>query len=125
MITGTVNSTLDATLPLILIDVNGRQHSIIAVLDTGFGGSLALPPSQIAFLGWPWVNRVRGVLADGNGYVLEVYEGTILWDGQIHQVNVQALDSYPRVGMKLLHNHEIKITVVDGGGVTIQPLTIP
>jgi clan AA aspartic protease len=125
MITGTINASLDAVIPLTLVAADGQQHSINAILDSGFGGYLALPTSQIASLGWPWLNMVRAQLADGNVYWLEVHEGTVLWEGQLRQIDVQALDSHPLIGMRLLHHHTVKMDVVVGGLVTIEPRAVP
>ena len=50
MITGVVNAHREATICLLLQAADGRDQEIEAILDTGFNGSLTLPPSVIAAL---------------------------------------------------------------------------
>jgi predicted aspartyl protease len=47
MITGVMTANHEATIPLVVHGVHGQQESIDAVLDTGFTGSLTLPPMLI------------------------------------------------------------------------------
>lgn len=81
MITGIVNSDLEATLTLLMQDVNGQTQPIDVVIDTGFNGFLLLRPVQLALLGATWLYRGQGVLADGSVQVFDVYKATVLWDG--------------------------------------------
>ena len=53
MILGVVNAHSEATIRLPVRDAVGHEHEIEAVLDTGFNGSLTLPPALIAALGLP------------------------------------------------------------------------
>jgi len=57
MINGNVNTDLEATILLVVQDVNGQPHDIDAVIDTGFSGFLTLPPALIFALGLPWLCR--------------------------------------------------------------------
>ncbi len=49
MITGKVNSRREATIRLRVLDANGREQEVEAILDTGFTGSLTLPLSVVSF----------------------------------------------------------------------------
>jgi hypothetical protein len=60
MITGVVNAQTEATIRLPVRAADGREQEIKAVLDTGFNGSLTLPPAVIANLGLQW--RTRGLV---------------------------------------------------------------
>jgi hypothetical protein len=51
MIIGVVNAQTEATIRLSVRAVDGREQEIEVVLDTGFNGSLTLPPAMIAGLG--------------------------------------------------------------------------
>jgi predicted aspartyl protease len=51
MIIGVVNAHTEATIPLPMRAADGREQEIEAILDTGFNGSLTLPPTMIASLG--------------------------------------------------------------------------
>ena len=44
MITGVVTANYEATIPLVVHGAHGQQETIEAVIDTGFTGSLTLPP---------------------------------------------------------------------------------
>lgn len=46
MITGVVNAHHEATIRLPLQAAGGRNQDIEAILDTGFNGSLTLPPAD-------------------------------------------------------------------------------
>ncbi len=65
MITGVVNAHREATIRLPLQAADGRDQEIEAILDTGFNGSLTLPPAVIAALGLPWQTRGLVILANG------------------------------------------------------------
>ncbi len=119
MITGAVNTALEAIIPLLLQDVNGLTHQIEAVIDTGFSGFLTLPPARIAALGLPWLCRQQGVLADGSVQVFDVYSATVIWDGRPRTVEVESIDATPLIGMALLHRHDLTMRVESGGVVTI------
>lgn len=54
MITGVVNARYEATIRLSVRDVHGQVQQIEAILDTGFSGSLTLPPATIHSLDLPW-----------------------------------------------------------------------
>jgi clan AA aspartic protease len=122
MITGVVNADREATIRLPVQDVSGREHEIEAVLDTGFNGSLTLPPALIATLGLPWRTRGLVVLANGAEEQCDIYAATLIWDGIPRRILVEAADTTPLIGMALLHGHEVRIQVVEGGGVIVEAL---
>jgi clan AA aspartic protease len=122
MITGVVNANHEATIPLVIHDAHGQQQTIEAVIDTGFTGSLTLPSTLIAVLGLPWLGRQRVMLGDGSIRFFDVYEATILWDGQVRTIETDATDTEPLCGMRLLTGYEVLMQVVDGGLVTIEAL---
>jgi clan AA aspartic protease len=122
MIPGVVNARLEVTTRLVIQDASGQAHDVETMIDTGYSGSLTLPPAQVATLGLSWLCQQRAVLADGSIQVLEVYTATIIWDGQPRIVEVDALDGNPLVGMTILEGHELRIKVVSGGMVTIEAL---
>ncbi len=122
MITGSVNARREAVIPIIVRGSGGDEQEIDAVIDTGFNGSLTLPTLLIATLGLTWRELRRALLADGREEVLDVYEATIVWDGQPRNVSAYAADTDPLVGMSLLYGYDLHIQVIDGGGVTIEAL---
>jgi clan AA aspartic protease len=102
VITGVVNARREAIIPLDVLDAAGRPHPIEAIIDTGFTGFLTLPPSMIAVLGLSFLGRQQVILGNGNVDLLDVYKGTVRWDGQDRTVEVDSADTDPLVGMSLL-----------------------
>jgi clan AA aspartic protease len=119
MMTGTVNTDLEALLRLAVRDVGGQQRDVEAVIDTGFNGFLTLSPALIAAMGLPWLCRQQGQLADGSVQAFDVFVATVDWDGQSRSVEVEAADAQPLIGMALMQNSELRMQVMPGGSVTI------
>lgn len=103
----------------------GEEQEIEAIIDTGFNGSLTLPPSLIAALGLPWLARERVLLGDGRVEQLDVYAATIIWDEEPLRVMAEAASIDPLVGMALMYGYELNIRNVEGGTVTLKRLTDP
>ena len=122
MITGIVTVAREAVISLTVRGPNGQEQEIEAVIDTGFDGSLTLPPALITALGLPWRRRGRALLVDGNESVFEIYEATVIWDGTIRRVSVDEVDVVPLVGMALLYGYELTVQIVEGGRVILKPL---
>src|SRR5713226_7638556 len=98
----------------------GQQQEIEAVLDSGFTGSLTLPPSLIASLGLPWRSRSSAILANGNVEQFDIYTATIVWDGMPRPILIQAIDNVPLLGMTLLVGYDLRVRVTVGGIVQIE-----
>ena len=81
MITGVVNAQTEATIRLPVRAADGREQAIEVILDTGFNGSLTLPPALIASLGLQWCTRDLAMLANGTEDHCDIYAATIIWDG--------------------------------------------
>lgn len=122
MITGIVTGAREAVISLTVRGPNGQEHEIEAVIDTGFDGSLTLPPALVTALGLPWRRRGRALLADGNESVFDICEATVIWDGRARRVSVDEVDVMPLVGMSLLYGYELTVQIVEGGRVHLKPL---
>jgi predicted aspartyl protease len=109
MIIGVVNAHYEATIRLPVRDTTGQEHEIAALLDTGFNGSLTLPPATIAALGLSWRTRGLIVLANGTDDLCDIYAATIIWDGRPRHILVEEADTDP-------------LQVVEGGSVRIERL---
>jgi clan AA aspartic protease len=103
-------------------DSNGRVYERDAVIDTGFDGWLSLPPDIITLLGLNWKRRGRALLADGSESIFDIYEATVLWDGQLLTIPIDEADCDPLVGMSLMEGYELNIQVIDGGMVRLMKL---
>jgi clan AA aspartic protease len=119
---GTVNAALQIMIPVEVEDGSGQRHTISAQFDSGYNGSLTLPPAQVAALGLPWIGSVYAKLADGSSRRINIYRATIVWNGQPLAVEIDAPNSDPLIGTGLLERHRATIEMIPGGTVTIDPL---
>ena len=122
MISGIVNARLEATIRVSIRDAAGQHQDIEAVVDTGFSGSLTLPPTVITGLGLVWRSRGTAILANGSMDLFDIYTATVIWDGASRIILVEAADTDPLVGMRLIAGHDLRIQAVVGGAVTITAL---
>jgi len=106
------------------LSVNGRlsKHQIEAVIDTGFTASLSLPPDVIRKLGLKWRRVERSILADGSECLVDVFEGSVEWDGKTRRISIDEADTDPLIGMALLKGYELKMQIRSRGKVTIKRL---
>lgn len=122
MIAGVVTADREAIIPVNILGMAGQIQGVDAVIDTGFDGSLSLPPALIAQLGLAWQHVGRALLADGSESIFNIYEATVLWDGLHRDVLVHEADTMPLVGMALLDGFELSIRVRPSGQVAIRQL---
>jgi clan AA aspartic protease len=122
MIIGVVNAQIEAIIRLSIRAANGREQEIEVVLDTGFNGSLTLPPAVIASLGLQWRTRGLVMLANGTEDHCDIYAATVIWDGSPRNILVEAADTDSLVGMALLYGQDLHMQVIEGGRVVIEPL---
>lgn len=123
MITGHVNSFYEAVIRLTLQDPGGVIHEVEVILDTGFNGTLTLPPAAITAWQLPWRTRGRALLANGAEETFDIYAATILWDGMRRPILVEAVETTPLVGMGLLADCDVRLRVQPGGLVQISAVS--
>ncbi len=122
MIEGVVNSDREAVITIRVWGENGREQEFVAIVDTGFTGSLTLPPDVIERLRLAWMEMGEAVLGDGNEVAFDVYSVNVLWDGELISIAVDESDSVPLVGMELMEGFHISIEDKDGGSVKIEKM---
>jgi hypothetical protein len=61
-------------------------------------------------------------MADGSESIFDIYDATVIWDGQPRHIAVDEADTVPLVGMALMEGFELSIQVRASGTVTIRPL---
>jgi len=122
MITGIVNADYEAVILLRVHGPTGHEHEVDAIIDTGFNGFLTLPLEQITRLGFPYEGNLEAVLGDGRDTTMDMFLGTVLWEGYLREGTVLAAEGTPLVGMALLRGSRVTLEVQDGGRVTIEPL---
>lgn len=123
MIRGSVNDELEPWIELTIQNQRGEGVTIQALLDTGFNGFLTLPASWLLDLGLECITQVRVTLADGHETISDVYTALALWNGTLIEVDVEAADTDPLVGMALLAGHDLQMRVVPNGEVAISRVT--
>jgi len=82
-----------------------------------------LPSAIITKLGLTWYMQEEGILGDGSLCMFNVFEATVIWDGQIKSIEINESETEPLVGMGLLDGYELNIQGFAGGLVTIKPLS--
>ncbi len=121
MILGFVQNR-EAIVQIAVIGDQQKTQGIRAVIDTGFTGSLTLPLIMVADLELTWFTQQEGFLGDGSRRTFDVYRGTVIWDGQLRVIEINASDTAPLVGMALLEGFELRVQAYEGGSVAILPI---
>ena len=123
MMQGIVDQNCEATIRLVVGNADSQRQTIDAVIDTGFTGFLTLPLTVLASLNLRAYRREAGTLGDGSTCIFDVYRGLAIWDGKLRQIDINASETSPLVGMSLLYGYRIQLDAIEGGIVTIQPLS--
>lgn len=123
MIKGIVNSQLEAVVKLRVEGPSGQRQEIEAIVDTGYNGWLTLPSALVSALGLPFRRRGRAILADGSESFFDIYEATVALNEQQRPLPVDAAESEPLLGMRLLYGYELIVQVVENGNVVIEKLS--
>ncbi|BAG03777.1 hypothetical protein MAE_39550 [Microcystis aeruginosa NIES-843] len=120
---GYVNQNYEAMLSLVVRN-GDKLKSITAVIDTGFTGFLSLPIATIRELELSWSYRDRATLGDGSEVLFDIYDGMVIWGGQYREIEINAAETEPLIGMSLLRGYRLQVDTVKGGLVTISELPI-
>jgi clan AA aspartic protease len=123
MMQGYINQNYEAMLSLVVRN-GDKLKSITAVIDTGFTGFLSLPIATIRELELSWSYRDRATLGDGSEVLFDIYDGMVIWGGQYREIEINAAETEPLIGMSLLRGYRLQVDTVQGGLVTISELPI-
>ncbi len=123
MITGIVNSAIEAIVEIEVLGANRLSQSFSAIIDTGFSGALLLTPDAIAALQLVPTGAGEAMLADGELVTLPIYEAVVIWNGSPRIVAVISADGTPLLGMQLLRGFRLLMDVLPHGTVEIKALT--
>lgn len=114
----------EAVLPLrVLGGADNRAEEVDIVVDTGFTGSLCLPPGLVDSLSLPLVGRGGAVLADGRAVETRVHRARVIWHDLERVVRVLATEGGPLAGMALLRGSRLTVDAAPGGVVRIEELS--
>ena len=120
MMIGSINEEREAVLRLQIQGPEDQSVEVEAVIDTGYNGTLSLPPEIIAALALLSRGARQVTLGDGSSVYLNIYRATVIWDGQPLAAQVMETEDVTVLGMSLLYGYRLVMDVVDGGGVTIE-----
>lgn len=123
MLTGRVNGDLQAWLTVEIMTPSGQPRPIEVALDTGFNGQIALPAITIQRLELSEESSRLAITATGDRVRLTTYYTTMMWHGEPRIIEVVEADSEPLLGMELLLGNRVTLDVLEGGPVTIYPLS--
>ena len=123
MLTGRVNGDLQAWLTVEIVTPSGQPRPIEVALDTGFNGQIALPAITIQRLELSEESSRLAITATGDRVRLTTYYSTMMWHGEPRIIEVVEADSEPLLGMELLLGNRVTLDVLEGGPVTIYPLS--
>ena len=121
--TGRVNGDLQAWLTVEIMTPSGQPRPIEVALDTGFNGQIALPAVTIQRLELSEESSRLAITATGDRVRLTTYYSTMMWHGEPRIIEVVEADSEPLLGMELLLGNRVTLDVLEGGPVTIYPLS--
>jgi clan AA aspartic protease len=122
VISGIVTEWLEATLTLVVASAGSNGRSVVAVVDTGYDGTLSLPESLITELGLTWARRGTSQLADGSMVQSDHFHAVVDWDGHPCNVVVELADNVPLLGTKLLRGYELTAQMRPHGKLTLKKL---
>jgi clan AA aspartic protease len=122
MIYGVVNLRCEATLPLVVGNINKQQQVVDTVIDTGFSGFLTLPSEIITTLDLPWTAADIVTLGDGSETLFDLYTANVIWDGQYREIYIAESETEPLIGMALLYGYRLQVDTIEGGMVKIEAL---
>ena len=119
---GKVNAGREAVVRIDVLGTRRGPRKVNAVIDTGYTGSLTLPPATVRSLGIRLFGKRRAELADGRVVTFDVYAGSVVWNGRLVALEIDESPCDPLIGMKLLEGFELNIRVRHNGAVSIRPL---
>ena len=119
MILGSVNANREAIIQIAVLNDDKQSKAIKAVIDTGYTGDLMLPRAIVDELRLTLRGIQDAVLGDGSIRIFEMYAGSVIWDGQVRRVEVNASETECLIGMGLLEDYKLEIEGRSGGIVKI------
>ena len=122
MILGSVNANREAIIQIAVLSDRKKVKSVRPVVDTGYTGDLMLPRAIVNELGLTLRGVQDAILGDGSLKLFEMYVGSVIWDGEIRRIEINASETESLVGMGLLEGYKLEIEARYGGIVKITAL---
>lgn len=121
---GFVHEGLEPLLSLNLMFESGLLVEFTATADTGFTGTLTLPPTAIRDLGVLSEGSTLAVLADGSVIECEVYRGGVIWHDNPIEIDIDETDAPPLLGMELMQGSRLRMDIIPNGEFELLPLDV-
>ena len=102
---------------------SGTSNEYDAIIDTGFTGEIALPPSQCAQLGLAKVRVSYTMFGNSSIEGIGVYRANLFWCGSWRNVSVLATGNEALIGMDLLRGSSVCFDAVNRGEISIESYT--
>jgi clan AA aspartic protease len=122
MILGIVNANREAIIQIAVVSDSKNIKSVKAVIDTGYTGDLMLSRAIVDELGLTLRGLQEAVLGDGSIQMFRMYTGSVIWDGQVRRIEINASATESLVGMGLLEGYKLEMEGKYGGMVLITVL---
>lgn len=122
MILGKVNAGREAVVQIVVLNESKQTKVVNAVIDTGYTGDLILPKGIIEALQLSLRGVQEATLGDDSVAIFEIYTGSVIWDGEIRKVEINASEVSVLVGMGLIENFKLEIEGKPDGQVRLSML---
>jgi clan AA aspartic protease len=122
MILGIVNANREAVIQIAVVSDSKNIKSVKAVIDTGYTGDLMLSRAIVDELGLTLRGLQEAVLGNGSIQMFRMYAGSVIWDGQVRRIEINASETESLVGMGLLEGYKFEMEGKYGGMVLITAL---
>jgi clan AA aspartic protease len=123
MILGNMNANHEAIIQIAVLSDSQQIKAVRAVIDTEYTGDLMLPRAIVNELSLILRGVQDATLGDGSLTMFEMYAGSVIWDGQVRRVEVNASETACLVGMGLLEEYKLEIEGRPDGKVRITALS--
>ena len=123
MIIGSVNTNREAVIQIAVLSDSKQIQAVRSVIDMGYTGDLMLPRAIVDELELSLQAIQDAILGDGSLTTFEMYAGSVIWDGQVRRVEVNASETESLVVMGLLEEYKLEIEGRSGGMVRIIALS--
>lgn len=118
MIQGTIRDHR-AVVSLRILGQDNSEAVVDFRIDTGFTGTMTLPPVACQRLNLRFRRTQAVRLAGEQQAQFDVYRGVLLWNGRERNLEILAAAGPPLLGMAALENSQVLLDVREGGTVTI------
>ena len=122
MIRGRVDSHRQAWVQLGLKSRTGHLQRVDAVVDTGFDGSLNLPPDIIRELDLASELEANVIKATCASDKVNTWNGDVIWDEQVRSLLILESSGAPLLGMELMEDSRLTINTRTNLDVFIETL---